>query len=423
MTELQMGLIGLGAIAIAAVLAYNKWQESRHRKIAERMMSGQHADILLDEAAAHEPVGDFEERAMHADAAFEAPPGKATLVTRVGGKRVEPAMRVDPHIDEAMDEARQPPAGVISEPSSTHPFPLETPDRQSYRPGNEAAAGHEPKEAGFPFNFLSPIIDYVATFEAIEPASARQIMESQRDFLTRVRKPIYWIGYNEQDNQWESMVAGGQTEFRRLCVGLQLVDRSGPVREGDLSVFHLAMQDLAEELMAVVDLPTRDFVLDTATQLDQFSAGVDIQIGLNVISLGQNFAGTKLRALAEAAGMTFDQQGGFVRRDDEGNVLYRLVDQAETGFSADSVKTMSTHGVTFLLDVPRVAHGDRVFNQMLDLAKRFADALHGSLVDDNRRPLLEGGLEPIRRQVAEYQAAMASRNLPAGGPLALRLFS
>jgi FtsZ-interacting cell division protein ZipA len=87
------------------------------------------------------------------------------------------------------------------------------------------------------------------------------------------------------------------------------------------------------------------------------------------------------------------------------------------------MKTMSTHGVTFLLDVPRVSHGDRVFNQMLDLARRFADALHGSLVDDNRRPLSEGALEPIRRQVAQYQAAMAARSLPAGGPLALRLFS
>jgi FtsZ-interacting cell division protein ZipA len=60
---------------------------------------------------------------------------------------------------------------------------------------------------------------------------------------------------------------------------------------------------------------------------------------------------------------------------------------------------------------------------MLDIARRFADALHGILVDDNRRPLSDGELEPIRRQVVEYQTAMALRNLPAGGHLALRLFS
>ena len=31
MTELQMGLIGLGCAAVVGVVAYNKWQEYRHR--------------------------------------------------------------------------------------------------------------------------------------------------------------------------------------------------------------------------------------------------------------------------------------------------------------------------------------------------------------------------------------------------------
>jgi FtsZ-interacting cell division protein ZipA len=60
---------------------------------------------------------------------------------------------------------------------------------------------------------------------------------------------------------------------------------------------------------------------------------------------------------------------------------------------------------------------------MVDLARRFADALHGALVDDNRRPLPDNAIEPIRRQVVQYQASMAARQLPAGGALAQRLFS
>ena len=116
-------------------------------------------------------------------------------------------------------------------------------------------------------------------------------------------------------------------------------------------------------------------------------------------------------------------EGKFVRCDDDGNRLFVLLNQDEAGFSAESMKTMSTHGITFLLDVPRVAHGERVFNQMVDLARRFAEVLRGTLVDDNRRPLSEVGLEPIRRQVGEYQAMMAAQNLPAGGSLTRRLFS
>jgi len=175
--------------------------------------------------------------------------------------------------------------------------------------------------------------------------------------------------------------------------------------------------------MAIVDLPARRQVLDGAAKLDGFCASVDIQIGINVISQAQAFPGTKLRALAEAAGMVIDAEGRFVRCDDEGNVLYVLLNQEPAGFSVDSMRTLATHGITFLLDVPRVAHGERVFNQMVELARRFADVLRGSLVDDNRRPLSEGALEPIRRQVGEYQAVMAAQSLPAGGPLTRRLFS
>ena len=182
------------------------------------------------------------------------------------------------------------------------------------------------------------------------------------------------------------------------------------------------MHDLAHTLMAIVDMPHRQTVLDTAAALDGFCAGVDIQIGINVVSAASLFPGTKIRALAEAAGMVIEG-GRFVRADDDGNVLYVLLNQEETAFSGESMKTLTTHGLTFLLDVPTAAHGDRIFTQMVDLAKRFADVLKGALVDDNRRPLPDGALEPIRRQIVQYQSTMAARKLSAGGNLAKRLFS
>lgn len=93
-------------------------------------------------------------------------------------------------------------------------------------------------------------------------------------------------------------------------------------------------------------------------------------------------------------------------------------------FSPESIKTLSTHGVTFLLDVPRVDHGERVFYQMVELAKRFADTLQGVLVDDNRQSLSDSQLDHIRREfVMKPQATMAAYGLPAGSAQALRLFS
>jgi hypothetical protein len=392
MTELQMGLLGLGGAAVLIVLLYNKWQEHRHRQIAERVLNTRHTDILLAESTSLPAAG-------LADTAVE-PVRPQTTVNDGPRERVEPVLAFDPP---------QETAAVLAEVSFA------------------ASLAENDQENVLSLDLLSPLIDYIAGFEAVEPVPATQILAAQRTALSRVGKPIRWIGFNERTQAWEQLVDFGDSEYRRLRVGLQLVDRHGPVSDNELSVFHIAMQDLADELMAIVDLPSRQPVIEMAAQLDQFCAGVDIQIGINLISQGMLFPGTKLRSLAEAAGMTLDAQGRFVRCDPEGHVLYLLLnngtEQATEGFSSESMKTMSTVGVTFLLDVPRVAHGERVFNQMLELARRFAEALQGALVDDNRRPLSEEALEPIRRQVLQYQSAMAARQMPAGGPLALRLFS
>ena len=270
---------------------------------------------------------------------------------------------------------------------------------------------------------LSPLIDYVASFEAVEPATAQQIFGQPVAALARLRTPVSRVGYNELVHEWEPIHDDGAGEYRRFRIGLQLVDRQGPVSDAELAFFHGAMQGLADATLAIVDLPPRPQALATAVELDAFCAGVDIQIGINVISQAQIFPGTKLRALAEAAGMIMDVEGRFVRCDEDGNVLYVLVNQDAQPFAPETMKTLTTRGLTFLLDVPRVAHGDRVFNQMVDLAKRFAEVLRGVVVDDNQRPLSESSLEPIRKQIVHYQTLLSTHHLPAGSAVTRRLFS
>ena len=183
------------------------------------------------------------------------------------------------------------------------------------------------------------------------------------------------------------------------------------------------MHALADELMAVADMPSSRMA-DQAAEIDRFCAAVDLEIGLNLVSRASAFSGTKIRALAEAAGMVLGLGGAFTRYDDNGRVLFSLQNYESTPFSADSLRTVTTHGLTFLLDVPRVDHGERVFTQMTEIAKRFGDTLQGALVDDNRQPLSESQLDHIRREfIGKPQATMASFNLPAGSPQALRLFS
>ena len=417
MTELQMGLIGLGATAVVGVFAYNKWQEHRHRKLAEAVLKPQHDDVLL---------GDGPKTVGKPAAAERSEPEMRdeTLSESVG--RVEPMLaEVDQDspdddfqpafIEDAPAPAAPPVAPVIAKRAPLSPAVQEEETHQE--------AHHEIMPGALPSELLDPRLEFIVSMDLVEPVPALQILHSQREVLQRLGKPVHWVGFNERTREWERLLSDSDWPLRRLRVGLQLVNRMGPVASGDVALFLGAMQALADELMAVLDMPSSR-VQDQAEELDRFCAAVDLEIGVNLVSRGSAFSGTKIRALAEAAGMVLGIDGLFTRYDDAGRAQFSLQNYESTQFSADALRTMTTHGLTFLLDVPRVDHGERVFTQMTELARRFAETLQGMLVDDNRQPLSESQLDHIRREfIGKPQATMLSFGLPAGSAQAQRLFS
>ena len=413
MTELQLGLIGLGATAVVGVFGYNKWQEYRQRKLAEAVLKPHHADILLDDGPKTPPQAAVAERS-EPEIRVEAP--------RQSDERVEPVF-VDLHPTEPSDDMIAATADTpMPEIPVFHTEPEPAPVPAAVQADIPDDAPEVPAGA-LPAELLDPRLEFIVAMELVEPVPAMDILHSQRSVLLRLNKPVHWVGYNELTREWVRLAPDSELKLRRLRVGLQLVNRRGPLSEGDMSIFTNAMNALADELMAVADMPSSR-VLDQAAEIDQFCAAVDLEIGLNLVSRASAFSGTKIRALAEAAGMMLGVGGSFSRYDDNGRVLFSLQNYESTPFSAESLRTLTTHGLTFLLDVPRVDHGERTFTQMTEIAKRFADTLNGALVDDNRQPLSESQLDHIRREfIGKPQATMASFGLVAGSPQALRLFS
>lgn len=408
MTELQMGLIGLGAAAVVGVFGYNKWQENRHRKLAEAVLRPQHDDILL---------GDSAKSSGKAVVAERSEPEMRVASPVSSPERLEPKM-ADFQAPEGVDPA-EPPAPEVP---SAKPLTSMGPPAEAHSSDHDDES-HEVYAGAVPAELLDPRLEFIVAMELVEPVSAIQILHSQREVLLRLNKPVHWVGFNERNREWERLGADCDLNIRRLRVGLQLVNRMGPVSEGDVTIFTNAMQSLADELMAVADMPSSR-VLNQAAEVDRFCAAVDLEIGVNLVSRGSAFSGTKIRALAEAAGMVLGIDGLFTRYDDEGHAQFRLQNYETTQFTPEATRTLTTHGLTFLLDVPRVDHGERVFSQMTELAKRFAETLQGALVDDNRQPLSESQLDHIRREfIGKPQATMATFGLPAGSAQALRLFS
>ena len=113
----------------------------------------------------------------------------------------------------------------------------------------------------------------------------------------------------------------------------------------------------------------------------------------------------------------------FHYRYDTRRTLFTLDNHEPMPFMPEQIKSMTTSGLTFLLDVPRVSTATQAFDAMLETARSFAAALGGVLVDDNRAPLSAPAIDKIRSQLRAILAQMEAAQVPAGGARALRLFS
>jgi FtsZ-interacting cell division protein ZipA len=371
MSDLQLSLIVLGGAAVLGVFAYNKWQERQAQRKAERAFRSEHADVLLE----------------------PGPPGAG------------PPERIEPVI-----VSEQPPVEEESAPLQVAPVMEE--------PAPSAGPAHDVL-----LPVLDRAVDCIVGIEAADPISSPLLWEAQGELWRHLGKPVLWFGLNETKLQWDQLSRHSAGAYRRLAAGMQLADRRGPVSDADLSLFLEGLQKLAGQFLMVADFPNRADVQAAAGTLDQFCAGVDVQIGINVVSTEPTgFAGTKLRGVAEAGGFILRDDGSFHMLDDVGRTLFTLSNLETSFFVAEELRSLTTHGITLSLDVPRVPNGGTVFNRMIVVAQQLAAGLHGAVVDDNRAPLNESSLHVIRSKIVEFQQTMAHYGIPAGGPLALRLF-
>lgn len=359
MSELQLGLLLIGALVVAGVYVFNLVQQRQLRRRAERAFGNQHEDVLL----------------------------KADQFR-------EPAARVEPRLERAS-------APELKDELNLEP--LGSPETSA--------------------RWLRADIDFVAelTFPVpVEPVALAPLLQRKAEF----GKPVSISGHDPQAGAWKEIHLGSAGRYTQVRAALQLCNRDGAVSEVMLRGFRDAVQALAKALGARLEMPDPDEAAVHAALLDQFCAEVDVVIGINVMSPDQRrFHGAKIKALAESNGLRLGSDGRFALLDERGEVLFKVADVKSVPFRADTLSQISAEGLTLELDIPRVADAEGAFRQMVQLARTFATTLGGVMVDDNRVPLTEGGLEKIRLEIARLQALMRAREIPAGSEQALRLFS
>ncbi|MEI7681132.1 MAG: cell division protein ZipA C-terminal FtsZ-binding domain-containing protein [Betaproteobacteria bacterium] len=361
MKDLQISLLVIGAVVVAAVWGFNLWQERQLRRRTEKAFAREHRDVLLEGS---------------------------------GGKSME---RVEP----SMNGDSQP--AVVADPKS-----LVQQAVPQARPPAVAST-------------IDPVIDFVVEVSLPEPAMGDELYDHLSGLLAAYGKGVMVAGFNEVGGEWLDASAGGS--FMRLRYALQISDRSGCIPLDALVAFRDAVVTWADVHGGQYEHPETKGVHANAAQLDEFCADVDIAIGINVVAgEGAAISGLRVAELAEKCALMLDSKGRFFAAGGQGAVTYTLENHEPMPFVTNQLHELQTSGITFLLDVPRVADALTAFDAMLATARIFGAELNGLLVDDNRNALSDAALAAIRKQLEGILVKMQAGRIEAGGARALRLF-
>lgn len=392
MSELQISLLGIGAVVVAGVYLFNVWQERQFRKRAERDFASGHDDVLMQEPE-------------------EAPPPTLTAEAPRREPRLEPVLGRG-YDDEADDDGYEQDAPDAQAPQAA--FPREEAPAPAI-PHAHAHAGHigdDLPDSG---------IDYVVELTPAIAVDGLELAGELRALAAGYKKPLRAAG-RIGEGPWHELNANAACT--QLRYGLQLASRAGVADVGDLASFRDVAARWAAKHDAALTASEPPAAHQSALDLDSFCAELDVAIGVNVVSaVGAPFAGTQIRALAEAAGLQLEPDGVFYRRSEDGDLMFTLDNHEPMPFVPEQMRALKTHGITFLIDVPRTRNAARAFDAMVGAARDFASVLEGTLVDDNRAPLSDTAIARIRAQMCEILARMEHAHMPAGSARALRLFS
>ncbi len=394
MSPLQIGLLVIAVVAVAAVYLYNLFEERR----VQRRMDGvfrEPEDVLLAPRATSAV-----RREPSLAAAAEESEEVVSLSAEATGNRVIEAPEIAPPVVEPIE--------AIELPS----LPDEAPVTPSA--GAPVATGENADP--------DAVIESLACFSFGEGMAAGVFLAA---CPAQWRTTLCWYGRPEGSEAWQRLKADNPPPCGEITAGLLLANRQGAVSRALLRDYFEAMNELARSSGATLMLPELSTELARADALDQACSVVDVQVGLTLLRRDANvLPGTRLRGVAEAAGFRLNDRGGFdYRHEDSGRLMFELVDVGGRPLDADSLKSLQLAGITLLLDVPRIGEPLRAFDQMKAVARRLGITLEAALVDDARRPLADSALAAIRSQLQQACAAMRDMQVEPGSARALRLFS
>jgi hypothetical protein len=185
------------------------------------------------------------------------------------------------------------------------------------------------------------------------------------------------------------------------------------------------MQAFAEHFGAMVELPDMLEVAARAKELDTFASQHDAQLTVTLRANGVAWSPGYLQQIAARHGFVAGSVPGRLVQpsaDEHAPPVLVLSFDARAALSEEP-ELAALRDATLSLDVPQTGEAAEPFTAWQQAARKLADEMDATLVDDQGQPVTLHAFSSIGGELKQMYRALDARDLAAGSASARRLFS
>ncbi|EHR70884.1 hypothetical protein BurJ1DRAFT_2042 [Burkholderiales bacterium JOSHI_001] len=270
---------------------------------------------------------------------------------------------------------------------------------------------------------LDALIDIIAPLTLEAPVTGEHVLAHLPASRRAGTKPFLIEGLDTETGEWGQPVANAR--YGEFQAGVQMANRSGALNEIEYSEFAQKVQDFAEAIGAMPELPDMLDAVARARELDGFASAHDAQLAIT------------LRANSVAWSVGYIQQcaarHGFIPGAVAGKLVLPSPDAGEPplltlAFDAQAALAEDPHiaavrEVVLWLDVPQSPESAEPFPAWQQSARALCDDMDATAVDDQGAPVTLHAFANIGQELQQLYQTLAARDFTAGSAVARRLFS
>ncbi len=360
MNDLQLTLLIVGGGGIAAMIAYNWWQDYRLRKQASERFGETDQDPLLN-----------------------------TTLMKSGFDRTEPGF------------------SGFQDKDSVKEFDESGIEAGLDASGDDSHLQNEPQMAIDKRLFA----DFIIRFDEDKDANTWKMLIDGLEQINR-KRIIYSASPDTADSAdtlWFKATPYVGTA-RSLKASVQIANRKGPLTSIEFSEVLGKFRRFAEDQNADIEFPEMKEVVAKAETLDQAAAALDTLLGLHCLLPETVQESTAVDILAVAGWV---QKGHQWFLNDESGTLASMVIHNAPG------KRL----LSFSIDVPNSSEPIKALGDIVTVCHGMNEKFGAPLMDDSGRTLSTQAIEGIYNQLIERVRNLNDSGFKPGAPVARILFS